>query len=99
MVFIDDILVYSKSEQEYKEHLRKVLQVLREKKLYAKLKKCEFWLRSVAFLKHVITKDGVFVNPQKVQAILVWNRPTSVSEVCSFLGLAWYCRRFVEGFS
>ncbi|OMO58913.1 reverse transcriptase [Corchorus capsularis] len=99
VVFIDDILVYSKSMEEHGEHLRLVLQILREKKLYAKFKKCEFWLDSVAFLGHVVSKDGISVDPEKVKAIVEWSRPTNATEVRSFLGLAGYYRRFVEGFS
>ncbi|GAU42645.1 hypothetical protein TSUD_398500, partial [Trifolium subterraneum] len=99
VVFIDDILVYSKSEEEHKEHLRIVLQVLKEKKLYAKLSKCEFWLKEVSFLGHVISSGGIAVDPTKVDAVLKWETPESVSEIRSFLGLAGYYRRFIEGFS
>ena len=99
VVFIDDILIYSKSKEDHERHLRLILQVLEEKKLYAKLKKCEFWLDSVAFLGHVISKDGISVDPKKVEAVVEWNRPNNVTEIRSFLGLAGYYRRFVEGFS
>ncbi|OAY70091.1 Transposon Tf2-9 polyprotein [Ananas comosus] len=99
VVFIDDILVYSRSDADHEEHLRLVLQVLREKKLYAKLKKCEFWLREVAFLGHVISGSGIAVDPRKIEAIKDWPRPTSMTEVRSFIGLAGYYRRFVEGFA
>jgi hypothetical protein len=99
IVFIDDILVYSKSLEEHEDHLRIVLQILRDKKLYAKLKKCEFWLNQVVFLGHVISKDGITVNPNKIEAVVSWDRPTNVSEVSSFLGLTGYYKRFVEGFS
>ena len=98
-VLIDDILVYSKSQEEHEEHLRMVLQILRDKKLYAKLKKCEFWLNQVVFLGHVISRDGITVDPSKIEAIVNWDVPTNVSVVRSFLGLAGYYRRFVEGFS
>ena len=99
IVFIDDILVYSRGMEEHEEHLRVVLQTLRERQLYAKLSKCEFWLHQVIFLGHVISKKGIEVDPKKIEAVLNWEVPTNVSEVRSFLGLAGYYRRFVEGFS
>jgi hypothetical protein len=98
MVFIDDILIYSRSEEEHKEHLRLVLQKLREHRLYAKLSKCEFWMKQIAFLGHVISKGGISVDPSKVQDVLGWNAPMSVSDIKSFLGLARYYQRFIEGF-
>ena len=99
IVFIDDILIYSGSGEEHEEHLRIVLQTLREHRLYAKLSKCQFWLDSVAFLGHIVSAEGVSVDPQKVEAILNWKPPTSVTEIRSFLGLIGYYRKFVEGFS
>ncbi|KAL5583161.1 hypothetical protein UlMin_015603 [Ulmus minor] len=99
IVFIDDILVYSKSAEEHEEHLRLILQTLRDHQLFAKFKKCEFWLNQVAFLGHVISKDGVAVDPSKVEAVENWKPPTNASEVRSFLGMAGYYRRFVEDFS
>ncbi|KAK2423579.1 putative mitochondrial protein [Trifolium repens] len=99
VIFIDDILIYSKDHQEHAEHLRIVLEILREKQLYAKFSKCEFWLSEVKFLGHVISKGGVSVDPSKVEAVLNWERPRNVSEVRSFLGLAGYYRRFILGFS
>jgi hypothetical protein len=99
MVFVDDILVYSRSEEEHEGHLRFVLQRLRDHKLYAKLSKCDFWLKQVAFLGHVISKGGIFVDPSKVQDVWNWKAPTSISDIWSFLGLAGYYRRFIEGFS
>ncbi|KAL4030754.1 hypothetical protein IC575_009005 [Cucumis melo] len=99
IVFIDDILIYSKTEAEHEEHLRMVLQTLRDNKLYAKFSKCEFWLKQVSFLGHVVSKAGVFVDPAKIEAVTGWTRPSTVSEVRSFLGLAGYYRRFVENFS
>ncbi|KAE8687051.1 Detected protein of unknown function [Hibiscus syriacus] len=99
VVFIDDILVYSKSHEEHSTHLRIVLQILRDKKLYAKLSKCEFWLKEVIFLGHVISAVGIRVDPQKVKAIMDWEVTKNVSEVRSFLGLAGYYRRFVKNFS
>ncbi|KAL0549941.1 hypothetical protein IC582_014436 [Cucumis melo] len=99
IVFIDDILIYSKTEAEHEEHLRMVLQTLRDNKLYAKFLKCEFWLKQVSFLGHVVSKAGVSVDPAKIEAVTSWTRPSTVSEVRSFLGLAGYYRRFVENFS
>jgi hypothetical protein len=99
VVFIDDILIYSRSEEEREEHLRLVLQKLREHRLYAKLSKCEFWLKKVTFLGHVISKGGISVDPSKVQDELSWNAPTSVGDIQSFLGLDGYYQRFIEGFS
>jgi hypothetical protein len=98
MVFIDDILVYSRSEEEYEEHPHLVLQKLRDHRLYAKLSKCEFWLKQVAFLGRIILKGGISVDPSKIQDVLSWNAPTSVSDIQSFLGLAGYYWRFIEGF-
>ncbi|MCF7184013.1 hypothetical protein L3H42_10980, partial [Corynebacterium sp. MC-13] len=88
IVFIDDILVYSRSEQEHADHLRRVLGILRHQRLYAKFSKCEFWLSSVAFLGHIIGADGVRVDSQKIEAVKKWPRPTTPTEVRSFLGLA-----------
>ncbi|GJX47714.1 zinc finger, CCHC-type, retrotransposon gag domain protein [Tanacetum coccineum] len=99
IVFIDDILVYSKSEEEHEQHLQIVLEILRQKKLYAKFSKCEFWLQQVAFLGHIVSADGIIMDPSKFDAITKWPRPTTVTEVRSFLGLAGYYRCFVEGFS
>ena len=93
VVFIDDILEYSKDEMEHEEHLRMILTRLKEHQLYAKFKKCEFWLSQVAFLGHIISKDGVAVDPSKVEAVKDWPRPKNASEVRSFLGLAGYYRK------
>jgi hypothetical protein len=98
VVFIDDILVYSRSEEELEEHLCLALQKLRDNRLYAKLSKCEFWMKQVAFLGHVISKGCISVDPSKVRDVLSWNAPTSVGDIQSFLGLAGYYRRFIEGF-
>jgi hypothetical protein len=96
VVFIDDILDYSRSEEEHKEHLRLALQKLQENRLYAKLSMCEFWMKQVAFLGHVISKGCISVDPSKVQDVLIWSAPTSVSDIRSFLGLVGYYRRFIE---
>jgi hypothetical protein len=99
VVFIDDILVYSQNEQEHEEHLRKVLQRLRYCQLYANLSKCEFWISEVLFLGHIINRDGLAVDPKKVAAILDWKAPKDVRGIKSFIGMAGYYRRFIEGFS
>jgi hypothetical protein len=99
VVFIDDILIYSKNEVEHEEHLRIVLQILKDRQLYAKFSKCEFWLKEVQFLGHVISKEGIAVDPSKVEAVTKWESPKNVGEIRSFLGLAGYYRRFIEGFS
>ena len=99
VVFIDDILIYSKNEEEHVEHLRIVLQRLREHKLYAKFSKCDFWLKEVQFLGHIISEAGISVDPSKIQDVLNWKTPESVSEIRSFLGLAGYYCRFVPDFS
>ncbi|XP_020963421.1 uncharacterized protein LOC110265028 [Arachis ipaensis] len=85
--------------KEQEEHLRIVLQILKEQKLYAKLFKCEFWKEEVKFLGHVVSKEGIIVDPSKVEAVMEWERPTMVTEVRRFLGLARYYRRFIERFS
>ena len=99
IVFIDDILIYSRSKEEHEHHLRIVLGILKEKKLYTKFSKCEFWLSSVAFLGHVVSKEGIMVDPKKIEVVRDWVKPASVTQIQSFLGLAGYYRRFVEGFS
>jgi hypothetical protein len=88
VVFVDDILIYSKTEVEHEEHLRLVLEKLRANQVYAKFSKCEFWLMQVTFLGHVISAGGVLVDPGKVRDMLNWKPPTNVLEIHSFLGLA-----------
>jgi hypothetical protein len=99
VVFIDDILIFSKNEEEHNEHLRLVLQKLKENQLYAKLNKCEFWLKEVSFLGYIISEGGISVDPSKVKDVLSWKTPQNVSDIRSFLGLVGYYRRFIEGFS
>ena len=86
VMFIDDILVYSKNEKDHIEHLRIVLIRLREHKSYAKISKCEFWMTKVLFLGHILSAEGISVDPSKVQEVMDWNAPTSIAEVWSFLG-------------
>ncbi|GJQ96466.1 putative nucleotidyltransferase, ribonuclease H [Tanacetum coccineum] len=99
IVFIDDILIHSKTREEHVEHLRLVLELIKREKLYAKFSKCEFWLREVQFLGHVINGNGIHVDPSKIEAVKNWKAPRTPSEVRSFLGLAGYYRRFIENFS
>jgi hypothetical protein len=99
VVFIDDILVYSQNEQEHEEHLRKVLQRLRDCQLYAKLSKCEFWISEVLFLGHIINQDGLAVDPKKEATILDWKASKDVRGIKSFIGMVDYYRRFIEGIS
>jgi hypothetical protein len=99
VVFIDDILIYSKSREDHEHHLRIVLERLRAHQLYANLSKCEFWLEKIAFLGHILTTEGIEVDPSKVEAISKWKQPSNVSEVRSFLGMVGYYRRFIKGFS
>ncbi|GKC47937.1 putative reverse transcriptase domain-containing protein [Tanacetum coccineum] len=99
IVFIDDILIYSKSEEEHEVHLKTILDLLKKEKLYAKFSKCEFWLQEVQFLGHVVNRDGIHVDPSKVESVKNWKTPESSTEIRSFLGLAGYYRRFIENFS
>ena len=90
IVFSDDILIYSKNEEEHSQHLRRILETLRAEKLYAKFSKCAFWIRKGEFLRHVIRKDGIHVDPSKIQAIENWVAPKTPTEIRQFLGLAGY---------
>ena len=98
MVFIDDTLMYSKDAQEQEHHLRIVLQMLREKQLFAKLSKCDFWLQKVSFLGHIVSVEGIRVDPIKIEAVVSSKLPRNVTDVRIFLGLEGYYRRFVNGF-
>ena len=99
VVFIDDILVYLKDRENHDTHLQVVLETLRKEQLYAKLSKCEFWLNEVSFLRPIVSKEGIRVDPKKIEVVVEWKPPRNVTKVRSFLGLAGYYRRFVKGFS
>ncbi|GKA36651.1 putative reverse transcriptase domain-containing protein [Tanacetum coccineum] len=99
IVFIDDILIYSKNKEEHEEHLKLILELLKKEELYAKFSKCEFWIPKVQFLRHVIDSKGIHVDPAKIESIKDWASPKSPTEIRQFLGLAGYYRRFIEGFS
>jgi len=98
-MFIDDILVYSKNEEEHVDHLVEVLRLLREHQLYVKLIKCSFFQTEVHYLGHVVSKEGIAVDPKKIRAIMEWVAPKSVDEVRSFMGLVGYYRRFIRNLS
>jgi hypothetical protein len=99
LVFIDDILIYSKNREEHEEHLRLVLQVLREHQLYAKFSKCDFFQKKIHYLGHVLSEEGVAVDPDKIKSIMEWPTPKDVSDIRSFMSLARYYKRFIKGFS
>jgi hypothetical protein len=99
VVFIDDILIYSETTEEHEEHLRIMLERLRQQKLYAKFSKCEFWKEKVAFLGHVLSAEGIVVDPSKVESLTKWEQSLNMTDVRSFLGMARYYRRFIENFS
>lgn len=98
IVFIDDILIYSRNEKEHAEHLRTILELLKKEQLYAKFSKCDFWIRTVQFLSHIINSQGIHVDPAKIEAVKDWASLTNSTEIRQFLGLAGYYRRFIEGF-
>ncbi|KAD4180334.1 hypothetical protein E3N88_28925 [Mikania micrantha] len=99
IVFIDDILIYSKTKEEHEKHLKLILELLRKEQLYAKFSKCEFWMREVPFLGHIVSEKGIQVDPIKIEAIKNWEAPKTPTEVRQFLGLAGYYRRFIQDFS
>ena len=99
MVMIDDILVYSKDLENHDTHLWVVLETLRKERLYAKLSKCEFWLKELSFLGHIVSGEGIRVDPKKIEVVIEWKPPKNVTGVHSFMGLASYYRRFIKGFS
>ncbi|GKB23306.1 putative reverse transcriptase domain-containing protein [Tanacetum coccineum] len=99
IVFIDDILIYSRNKEEHANHLRIILELLKKEKLYAKFSKCDFWIHIVQFLGHLIDSQGLHVDPAKIEAVKNWASPTTPTEIRQFLGLAGYYRRFIEGFS
>ncbi|GKC47330.1 putative reverse transcriptase domain-containing protein [Tanacetum coccineum] len=99
IVFIDDILIYSKTKEEHDAHLRLILELLKKEELYAKFSKCDFWLSKVQFLRHVIDSEGIHVDPAKIESIKDWESPKTPTEIRQFLGLVGYYRRFIEGFS
>ncbi|GJT74688.1 putative reverse transcriptase domain-containing protein [Tanacetum coccineum] len=99
IVFIDDILIYSKTKEEHDAHLRLILELLKKEELYAKFSKCDFWLSKVQFLGHVIDSEGIHVDPAKIESIKDWESPKTPTEIRQFLGLTGYYRRFIEGFS
>ncbi|GJZ96401.1 putative reverse transcriptase domain-containing protein [Tanacetum coccineum] len=99
IVFIDDILIYSKTKEEHDAHLRLILELLKKEELYAKFSKCDFWLSKVQFLGHMIDSEGIHVDPVKIESIKDWESPKTPIEIRQFIGLAGYYRRFIEGFS
>ncbi|GJS79184.1 putative reverse transcriptase domain-containing protein [Tanacetum coccineum] len=99
IVFIDDILIYSKSKEDHEVHLKLVLELLKKEKLFAKFFKCEFWLQEVRFLGHVVNSNGIHVDPSKIEAVNNWRVSMTPSEIRSFMGLAGYYWRFIANFS
>ncbi|GJY59370.1 putative reverse transcriptase domain-containing protein [Tanacetum coccineum] len=99
IVFIDDILIYSKNKEKDEEHLKLILELLKKEELYRKFSKCEFWIPKVQFLGHVIDSKGIHMDPAKIESIKDWASPKSPTEIHQFLGLPGYYHRFIEGFS
>jgi len=99
IVFIDDILVYSKNHEEHVKHLAELLILLREHRLYAKHGKCSFFQTKIHYLRHVVSKEGITMDPEKIRTIMEWIAPRNVDEVISFMGLTDYYRRFIRNFS
>ena len=99
IVFIDDILVYSWSEEDHRQHLRQVLETLRSENLYAKFSKCEFWIKKLTFPGHVVSEEGIHVDPSKIKAIENWSAPKTPTKIRQFLGIVGYYRRFIQNFS
>ena len=99
LVFFDDILIYSKSEEEHEEHVRKVLHLLRQHKLYAKKSKCTFFTTQIEYLGFIVSQDGISVDPAKVKDIVEWPQPTTVSEVRGFLGITGWYRTFIKNYA
>ena len=99
LVFLGDILIYSKNEEEHEEHLRLTVKLLREHKLYARFRKCDFYKDRIQYLGHIISEEGISVDPNKIEAIMNWTTPRNVTDVRSFMGLVGYYQRFIEGFA
>ncbi|GKD60044.1 putative reverse transcriptase domain-containing protein, partial [Tanacetum coccineum] len=98
IVFIDDILIYSKSKEEHEVHLKLILELLKKEKLFGKFSKCEFWLQEVHFLSHVMNSEGIHVDLSKIKAVKDWKPSKTPTEICSFLGLVGYYKRFIANF-
>jgi hypothetical protein len=98
-VYLDDILIYSQDVQKHTEHIRQVLQTLRQNQLYAKVSKCDFFKTEIQYLGHIISKEGIKVNPKIIEDIKTWPKPNTIKQIQSFLGLTGYYRKFVEGYS
>ncbi|GKB84903.1 putative reverse transcriptase domain-containing protein [Tanacetum coccineum] len=99
IVFIDDILIYTRNKEEHANHLRIILELLKKEKLYAKFSKCDFWIRIVQFLGHLIDSQGLHVDLAKIEAVKIWTSPTTPTEIRQFLGLPGYYQRFIKDFS